>query len=310
MTADPDTARLVALIHSFTTTHNETPKTTPPTLSLDKNRINNILTYCGAFDPPHAGHLTFLQHAFANAGRDLRFVCALIIPSSDSYLRNHKFKNESDPLILPRAVRSHLWASDPRLPPWAMVLDTASNQWADSLAQIKETASSLGVRIRFSSLRNQHDCPALNCRSLGLQGYLDNILVYLYGKDGAQRPLQAWPSEQGSWTTLPDEGDGRERYQMAIGTRTVLVRGYVRVVFAAAEREYPMRSTQIRELCASETEVKLRRNATLPTAVLSWEELLRDPTWKEWHAIPEEALEKYSGGDRYSDYGMGSGFGF
>ncbi|KAK5659054.1 hypothetical protein OQA88_1141 [Cercophora sp. LCS_1] len=206
------------------------------------------------------------------------------MPSSDDFLRTHKFPHDDNALVLPIAARSHLWTSDPRFPPWAVVVDENAKERNNTLGHIKETASSLGFRIRYWSRRDQKSCPTLNSKSPGLEGYLDNILVYKNKSVfGNADPLKPWVRQKAAWTALPGQRAGRQRNQTAISSRETLIRGYLRLVFAPEETEYPIRSTRIRDMSVKSSAANLPDHEILCDRVLSWSKLLEDPTWRAWH---------------------------
>lgn len=117
----------------------------PAESSFLEDRVNHILLFFGAFNPPHRGHLDFLKHSFENVGTDVHLACAFMIPRSESYVRDVKFKEGRNPLILPSVLRSTLCSSDERWPPWGTAFGEEKSSRA--LRDLKEFAKSLGFRI-------------------------------------------------------------------------------------------------------------------------------------------------------------------
>ncbi|EDU43723.1 hypothetical protein PtrSN002B_004878 [Pyrenophora tritici-repentis] len=84
------------------------PDSESPTLRSD--RENKIIIYCGAFNPPHAGHAALLSHTYFST--DASTIAALILPvrtlSGKSYLSNADGRN----FRLTYSQRSELWQDD------------------------------------------------------------------------------------------------------------------------------------------------------------------------------------------------------
>lgn len=247
------------------------------------DRINHILIFSGSFNPPHVGHLTFLQDAFEDAGGlDMHFACAIITPVSDQYLRGQKFKNTTNPLILPYVVRCQLWLQDHRFPPWAALFeDPSSKGKAKSLADLKDLAWSLGFRIKYSLLRSVEGGFELSVDSLGLVGCFDNVLIYIYGDGERNESSITYPMFQAHpWHSLPVTGGDIELYQTALSSRILEVRGFVRVAWAHGKRRFEISSTEIRMKASLENNSKWESG--LRAGVLSWDILKHDPSWKSW----------------------------
>jgi hypothetical protein len=58
---------------------------------LKKGRVNRILFYIGAFNPPHRGHMIVLHHGFRECGEDFNMVGALVLLKGDNYLEKKNF---------------------------------------------------------------------------------------------------------------------------------------------------------------------------------------------------------------------------
>ncbi|KAH8777601.1 hypothetical protein F5883DRAFT_517941 [Diaporthe sp. PMI_573] len=50
---------------------------------LRSDRTNHVLTYAGAFNPPHIGHVEILADGFYNSGPGLNIVSAFVVPIGD-----------------------------------------------------------------------------------------------------------------------------------------------------------------------------------------------------------------------------------
>lgn len=53
---------------------------------LKKGRMNRILLYIGAFNPPHRGHMLVLHHGYRDCGDDFNVVAAIVLLKDDKYL--------------------------------------------------------------------------------------------------------------------------------------------------------------------------------------------------------------------------------
>ena len=92
---------------------------------LTNYRTNRILTYCGAFNPPHRGHLHLLKHVFTRGTPGMNVIAAIILPRSDERLAQ-KVKAEDGKFMLGLDERRLLWEQDVCFPPWAWVYNQPS----------------------------------------------------------------------------------------------------------------------------------------------------------------------------------------
>src|SRR5271155_2549789 len=53
---------------------------------LSKDRVNRVLVYPGAFNPPHVGHLGVLRHAFESSP-DLNVVAGIVLPVAVEHIK-------------------------------------------------------------------------------------------------------------------------------------------------------------------------------------------------------------------------------
>jgi hypothetical protein len=259
-----------------------------PHLRIHEHRINHILIYGGAFNPPHAGHLNFLKDSFLNAGRDMNFICAIIMPCSDSYLKETKFKDTDNPLLLPYELRARLWYEDSRWPTWAAVL----RRWnyGYDLSNLKKIAREMDIRIQFTLLSDAATSRPLECRALGLTDYVDNVLVNTWGRQGEENnhSLQSWNLEHPPWTALHQPGEKVERYHTTLSSRTQALRGSVRVIRAKDEKKSTISLEKVRILSIMRSDEELKEDHCLRDNVLSWELLLQDKMWQKWRSIELE----------------------
>ena len=86
---------------------------------LSKDKVNRVMIYYGAFNPPHVGHLGVLCHAFQSSA-DLNIVAGLVYPL-DVSLIERKNSTSNRRLVLSEEQRSELWERDVRFPTWAFV---------------------------------------------------------------------------------------------------------------------------------------------------------------------------------------------
>ncbi|KAK8125308.1 uncharacterized protein PG998_001067 [Apiospora kogelbergensis] len=80
-----------------------------PSSVLRKGVVNRILYYTGSFNPPHAGHLAILKHAFDHCDRHYNVVAVVVEMASDQTLQ-HKFRDQPGTLLLNSAQRVQIWA--------------------------------------------------------------------------------------------------------------------------------------------------------------------------------------------------------
>ena len=84
---------------------------------LSKDKVNRVMVYVGAFNPPHVGHLSVLCHAFQSSP-DLNIVAGLVYPASVGLIKTKNFFSNRR-LVLSEEQRSELWERDARFPTWA-----------------------------------------------------------------------------------------------------------------------------------------------------------------------------------------------
>ena len=89
------------------------------TLILSKDKPNRILIYPGAFNPPHASHISVLRHALESSP-DLNIVAAMVRIKRENYLER-KNKRSGRTIVLTNEQRANLWRKDSRLPANAWV---------------------------------------------------------------------------------------------------------------------------------------------------------------------------------------------
>jgi hypothetical protein len=108
---------------------------------LSKDKVNRVIVYAGAFNPPHVGHLDVLWHAFQSSS-DLNIVAGLVYPASDGRIRTKNLCSNRR-LALSKEQRSKLWERDVRFPTWAFVARE------DFETEIASTAEEDGYEIRY-----------------------------------------------------------------------------------------------------------------------------------------------------------------
>src|ERR1700728_4585040 len=108
---------------------------------LSKDKVNRVIIYAGAFNPPHVGHLDVLWHAFQSSS-DLNIVAGLVYPASDDKIRTKNLYSNRR-LALSKEQRSKLWERHVRFPTWAFVARE------DFETKIASTAEEDGYEIRY-----------------------------------------------------------------------------------------------------------------------------------------------------------------
>src|SRR5436305_11894668 len=113
---------------------------------LSKDKVNRVMIYLGAFNPPHVGHLGVLCHAF-QGGSDLNIVAGLVYPIDVSYLERKNYRSNRK-LVLSEEQRSQLWERDVRFPTWAFA-PRVYGTLEDAEIKIASAAEKDGYEIRY-----------------------------------------------------------------------------------------------------------------------------------------------------------------
>lgn len=113
--------------------------------------VNRILLYPGSFNPPHKGHWTLLNHAFENAGDDLKLSAAIILPTDDRRIAV-KTSVQDEPLILPRDQRVQLWNEANVLTDQMWVFNREEKDWAIFRIELEKVFMSARVEVNFITL--------------------------------------------------------------------------------------------------------------------------------------------------------------
>lgn len=264
-------------------------------ISLKENRINYILLHFGSFNPPHIGHLDFLKDAYERLGTDIHMACAIVVPRSDTFIREHKYKDAVNPLILEHSVRARLYYSDKRLPIWAAVLDkpdateahydrrlyrsverTPEERMTKTLKDVQQKAKDLGLRLHYMALRGIEEDPGLDWHALSPAPCVNMMLVSTYGRQGKEC-LKSWDLGSQRWQSLSDPSNDYQLLQTALDTKQSALRGHVRVIRALNPTVSALSSTVIREGVCTEYD----GNDPCEHA-LSWSLLEEDPIWRQW----------------------------
>ncbi|KAI4173419.1 MAG: hypothetical protein LQ343_002952 [Gyalolechia ehrenbergii] len=126
---------------------------------LSRKRMNVILLYRGAFNPPHRGHLALLWHAYTQLAKDLNIIAAIIHPATDERVRvKCRRYPPGERRFIPLRDRRRLWMEDPNLPPWAWVFEPIEGGRAGLEEKLKKLARKDKYRIRFADLLGPDCC--------------------------------------------------------------------------------------------------------------------------------------------------------
>ncbi|KAK6218964.1 hypothetical protein QIS74_06173 [Colletotrichum tabaci] len=117
---------------------------------LRKGQTNRVLFYAGCFNPPHIGHLGFLQRAFEGT-HDINVIAAVILPLDSHSLRSKRRVNGQD-LILPKSDRVRLWRSDARMLPEWWVYDGTVEEWDIIRDKVEEAIERDGFDFQFVAM--------------------------------------------------------------------------------------------------------------------------------------------------------------
>jgi hypothetical protein len=244
---------------------------------FNKNRINYILVYSGAFNPPHIGHLNFARESLLHAGRDLHIVDVLFDPRSNDWMQEHK---RSD-LMLPHATRLQMLCDDKRLSMSAHVLPNT-----DGLLEWQYSNSE--TRVRYIRLRstetgiNVDDC---------IRDWPKGFKVNTYGRHSAGT-YTASSLSLTAWATLHVSGDEVQRYQRMVANDKGVVKGFLRVITRGPdEKKSSISFSGIKALARVIGDQELQSSDLMRAVVLGWRTLSRDATWVKWRA------NQVSGGD-------------
>ena len=115
---------------------------------LSKDRVNRVLRYRGAFNPPHVGHLGVLRHAFESSP-DLNIVAGIVCPAAAEQIEEKNWRSGRC-LVLSREQRSELWKRDTRFPAWAFATNHESS--VELMEEIANAAKKDGYEILYIGL--------------------------------------------------------------------------------------------------------------------------------------------------------------
>lgn len=161
----------------------------PPGPLMRADRENRVIIYCGAFNPPHTGHVACIVDALQHAARDPdlgNFVACIVVPLDDEHLR----QKEGSKL-----------ANDPSTSTITTPMTLSRMDRADLLSSyIHSEHSGLDDQLRSrvhvwapAQAKSFTDIPQLLAGAAGYQGfYMDFVMLrsceYLYhGEKGATR---------------------------------------------------------------------------------------------------------------------------
>ena len=136
---------------------------------LSKDKVNRVMVYAGAFNPPHVGHLGVLCHAF-QSNPDLNIVAGLVYPSSVDRVRRKNYHSNRR-LVLSEEQRSELWERDVRFPTWAFA------PREDFETKIANAAKEGGYEIRYIRVLGPDGWDINNPRQYGIAGYSEYLIT-------------------------------------------------------------------------------------------------------------------------------------
>lgn len=113
---------------------------------LRRDRMNRILVYPGAFNPPHKGHYEILRHAMFNSGVDMNFVAAFIEPRDDSFV--HKKRDQA--FVLELEKRCSLWNEGPQ--DWYWVYERGDDESYEFRSRLKDLFKQDNIPVTFVCL--------------------------------------------------------------------------------------------------------------------------------------------------------------
>jgi hypothetical protein len=114
---------------------------------LSKDKVNRVMIYFGAFNPPHIGHLGVLCHAFQGSA-DLNIVASLVYPLDVGQIDRKNYCSNRR-LVLSEEQRSELWERDVRFPTWAFAPRRKYETSKDFETEIASAAKKDGYEIRY-----------------------------------------------------------------------------------------------------------------------------------------------------------------
>lgn len=161
----------------------------PPGPLLRASQNNRVIIYCGAFNPPHTGHVACLVDALQHAANDPDlgdFVACIVVPLDDEYLlQKERNKIANHPSAYTTTIPMTLSGKDRADLILSYLHSAASGLDAQILSKVQVWAPA-----RAKSLT---DIPQLLAAEAGYKGfYMDFIMLrsceYLYyGEKGATR---------------------------------------------------------------------------------------------------------------------------
>ncbi|KAI4097945.1 MAG: hypothetical protein L6R37_006764 [Teloschistes peruensis] len=118
---------------------------------LVKGKINRIILYNGAFNPPHQGHLSLLRHIFYHGVHDLNVVAAFVQTLADNYSLK-KGRAAGGSFAFDRDTRCMLWKQHLHFPDWAWVHES-DERFSGFLARLKEVTSADDFEVDYLPLK-------------------------------------------------------------------------------------------------------------------------------------------------------------
>lgn len=124
------------------------------TPTLIRGQVNRVLTYRGAFNPPHQGHKDTLCHGFFRGGADLNLIAAILFFLDDRDVIG-KYEETND------GVKSYVLTKDERIGlfnhggmhgGWHWCHPGGIREYWDFLRQLRFEAGRDGFEIRFITL--------------------------------------------------------------------------------------------------------------------------------------------------------------
>jgi hypothetical protein len=169
-----------------------------PLLSRDK--VNRVITYHGAFNPPHVGHLGVLCHAFQSSS-DLNIVAGLVYPV---HVRHIKAKNyySNRRLVLSEEQRSELWERDVHFPMWAFAPRNKQDMRKDFETEIARAAKEDGYEIRYIGVAGPDHWDVDNPRRHLYSSFSEYLITdatrraSFVSPDGVPQPMKHYTSWQ------------------------------------------------------------------------------------------------------------------